>query len=77
MGKKGHCFWGAFAACGWDVNPVAAVVGHGWAQVPAGDAVRRPGGALGRGFIREDAAAWGPQRRFVEIECTVDLGVGG
>ena len=51
-------------------------MGHGWAQVPAGDAVRRPSGALGRGFVRKDAAPWGPQRSFVEIECSVDLGVG-
>ena len=60
-----------------DVNPVTAVVGQGWPKVPAGDTVWRPGGALGGGLVRKDAAAWWAQRGLVEIKRAMDLCVSG
>ena len=77
MGGKCDCFRGAFSACGRDVNPVTAIVGQGWPKVPAGDTVWRPGGSLGGGLVREDAAAWWTQRGLVEIKRAIDLCVSG
>ena len=53
-----------------------SVVGHCWAKIPASDTMWGPGGTLSWGLIREDAASWWSKRGFVEVECTVDLGVG-
>ena len=58
-------------------NAVATVGIHGGAKIPAVEAVGRPGFAVFGFFVGYDAAAWWTERCAVEIEGTVDLGVGG
>ena len=75
VGEEGNIFWSSFATGRRDIDSVASVVGHCWAEVPPCDAVWRPGAALSWGLVREDTTSWWAEGSFVEVEGAVDLSI--
>ena len=72
VGEKFHCPCDAFLASARHKDVVAEVVLQCCANVPAVDAVWRPGTVFCRRFVQESFGSGGSKRRFVIIEGSIE-----
>ena len=70
-----HGFGDALGTSLRNINTITAVVFGGSAEIPALNAIRRPGATSGGGLKYEHLGARGCEWRFVKIKSTVELGL--
>ena len=75
--KKFDGVAGSFCFCFADKDAVAAIVFHGWSNVPSGGAMGIPGSSYLGFFMDHHFGAGGRHGCFIEIENTFQYGVGG
>ena len=71
-----HGFGDALGVSLWNIKKITAVVFGGSADIPALNAMRRPGETGGGGFKDEHLGARRCDQRFVKIKSTNELGLG-